>query len=112
MDTVQNDNEDEIDELINDFDNEFIAAEEIELTDNPNECFDIRSECPRMSMLLTKGPYTLKNEWQTKKRKKPEENTPITWKRNVSPHYRENCLLEGRVFYQFDKSASGFDIYE
>ena len=33
--TVQNDNEDEIDELINDFDKEFIASEEIKLTDNP-----------------------------------------------------------------------------
>ena len=34
LDTVQSNNEDETDELINDFDTEFIAAEEIELTDN------------------------------------------------------------------------------
>ena len=34
LDTVQSNNKDETDELINDFDTEFIAAEEIELTDN------------------------------------------------------------------------------
>ena len=35
LDAVQSDNEDKIDQLMNDFDTEFIAPEEIELTDNP-----------------------------------------------------------------------------
>ena len=35
LDAVQSDNEDESDQLMNDFDSEFIAPEEIELTDNP-----------------------------------------------------------------------------
>ena len=34
LDAVQSDNEDEIDKLINDFDKEFTAPEEIELTVN------------------------------------------------------------------------------
>ena len=34
LDAVQSNNEDEIDELMNDFDMEFIAPEDIELTDN------------------------------------------------------------------------------
>ena len=34
LDTMENDNKDEIDELMNDFDTEFIALEEVELTDN------------------------------------------------------------------------------
>ena len=34
--TVQSDHEDETDESMNDFDTEFIAREEIELTDNPD----------------------------------------------------------------------------
>ena len=34
LNSVQSNNEDEIDELMNDFDTEFIAPEEIELTDN------------------------------------------------------------------------------
>ena len=34
LDAVQSNNEDEIDKLMNDFDTEFIALEEIELTDN------------------------------------------------------------------------------
>ena len=36
LDAVQNDNEDEIDQLMNDFDTEFIPPEEIEITDNPD----------------------------------------------------------------------------
>ena len=47
-----------------------------------------------------------------KKRKMPDQNTPITWKRNVSPHSQKNYLREGGVYYKFDKSASAFDIYE
>ena len=35
LDAVWSNNEDEIDQLMNDFDTEFIASEEIELTDNP-----------------------------------------------------------------------------
>ena len=35
LDAVQSDNEDEIDQLMNDFDTKFIAPEEMELTDNP-----------------------------------------------------------------------------
>ena len=42
--TVQNDNEDEIDELINDFDKEFIASEEIKLTDNPGNFSALKLE--------------------------------------------------------------------
>ena len=34
LDAVQSNNEDEIDELMNDFDTEFIAPKEIKLTDN------------------------------------------------------------------------------
>ena len=34
LDAVQSNNEDEIDELMSDFDTEFIAPEEIEFTDN------------------------------------------------------------------------------
>ena len=36
LDAVQSDNEDEIEELMNDFDREFIAREEIKLTGNPS----------------------------------------------------------------------------
>ena len=47
-----------------------------------------------------------------KQRKKPEENTPITWKRNVSPHSREYCFLEGRFTNEFEESTSAFNIYK
>ena len=37
LDSMQSDNKDEIEELMNDFDREFIAPEDIELTDNPGK---------------------------------------------------------------------------
>ena len=46
------------------------------------------------------------------KKQKTKENTPITWKRKCYLHFQENCLFEGRVTDQFDKSASAFNIYE
>ena len=36
LDTVQSDYEDEIDQIMNDYDKEFITPEKIELTDNPD----------------------------------------------------------------------------
>ena len=46
LDAVLSENEDEINELMNDFDTKFIAPEEIELTDNPENVrleFDIEA---------------------------------------------------------------------
>ena len=44
LDTVQSDNKDEIDELMSDFDMLFIAPEEIELTNNPDNASVLTSE--------------------------------------------------------------------
>ena len=57
LDTVQSDKEDEIDELMNDFDTEFITLEEIELTQT-TRVFWLQKQ---ISMLLTKGRRTLQN---------------------------------------------------
>ena len=81
LDTMQIDNEDETDELMNDFDTEFIAPEEIELAGNPQSA----------SVLKRKANVHVFDEWIThakeletnKKKKTPQENTPITWKCNV-----------------------------
>ena len=44
LDAVHGDNEDETEKLMNDFDTEFIAPEEIELTDNPSNVSALRLE--------------------------------------------------------------------
>ena len=63
-------------------------------------------------MLSTKEQHTLKNQRQTEREIKPGESTPIIWKRNVSPHSREYCFLEGKGTNQFEESSSAFDIYK
>ena len=86
------------------FGTEFIASEEIKLTDNQYNA----------SVLTPEANVYVDNEWTTynkeletdKKRKKPEENSPITWKRNVSSHSQESYLLEDGDFYQLDEGAS------
>ena len=93
---------------MNDFDTEFRALEEVELTDNPGN----------VSVLTLKANVHCFDQWTThtkeletnKKRKKTEESTPLAWKRNVSPHSREYCLLEGKVANQNDESVSASDI--
>ena len=62
--------------------------------------------------VIDKGTTHTEELETNKKRKKPEEITLITWKCKVSLHSRKHCLLEDGVFYQFDKSALAFDIYE
>ena len=56
---MQSDIEDEIDKLMNDFDTEFIAPEEIELTDFPGKMRALILEAN--DHVLNKGPHTLKN---------------------------------------------------
>ena len=102
MDTAQCDNEDETEKLMNDSDTEFIAPEDIKLTDNRENA----------SVLTSEANNPVVDKLETKKRRKSwNENAPIIRKRSVSLHSRENCLFEGGVFYQFDLSASAFDIY-
>ena len=48
--------------------------------------------------VVDEGTTRTKELLANKKGNKLKENTPITWKCNVSPHSRENCLLEGGVF--------------
>ena len=80
---------------MNDSDTEFIALEEIELTKNPGNTNVLT---PEANIHVADEGITHTKELETnKKRWNPEENTPISWKCNVSPHSRENCLLEGGV---------------
>ena len=58
LNAVLSNNEEVIDELMNDFDTEFIAPEEIELTDNQANVSALTLFLP---MLLTKEPHTLNN---------------------------------------------------
>ena len=104
LDAVQSDNKDEIDELMNDFDTEFIAPEEIKLTGNPSNGGSLRLQAN--ANVVDQGTTHTKELETDKKRKKTQKNsTPITCKCNVSPHSREYCLLEGRVANQFDESV-------
>ena len=71
LDAVQSDNEDEINELMNDFDTKLIAPEEIELTDNPENVrleFDIEANVH----VVEKGT-THTRELEKNKRKKSQK---------------------------------------
>ena len=110
LDTVETDNEDETHELMNDSDTEFIAPEDIKLTDNPDTA-SVLTQGTNVH-LVDEGSTHTKELEANKKRKKSEQNTPIAWKGNFFPHSWQNCLLEGGVSYQFYDSASAFDIYQ
>ena len=107
---MQSDNKNEIDELMNDSDKEFITPEKHKLTDNPNNVSVLKPEAN--VHVVDKGTTHTKEIETNKKRNKPEENTSITWKCNVFPHSQENCLFDSGVSCQFDKSASAFHVYE
>ena len=107
---MQGENEDEIDELMNNSDKKFIAPKKIELTDNRGNTNILTPESN--VYVIDEGIIHTKELEKNKKRKKPEQNVPIAWKRNVSPHSREISLLEGGVLYQFVENASAFNIYE
>ena len=65
--------------------------------------------------VVEEGTTHTKELETNKKKKSPDENTPITWKHNVPPHSLDtvlNCLFDGEVSFQFDESASAFDICE
>ena len=76
LDTVQSDNKNCSDKLFNDFDTEFKAPEEIELTGNPDNVIALALEVNvNVVDQETTHTYELK---ANKRRKKPEENAAIT----------------------------------
>ena len=84
LDTVETDNEDETHELMNDSDTEFIAPEEIKLTDNPDTA-SVLTQGTNVH-LVDEGSTHTKELEANKKRKKSEQNTPIAWKVNFFLH--------------------------
>ena len=77
LDTVQSDNEDEIDELMNDFDTEFIAPKEMKLAGNPSNVSALRLQAN--ANVADQGTTHTKELETDKKRKKTQKNsTPIT----------------------------------
>ena len=67
MDAVHGDNEDETEKLMNDFDTEFIAPEEIELTDNPSNVSALRLE---VNIHVVDQRTTHTRELETNKKRK------------------------------------------
>ena len=96
LDTVESNNEEQIDELMNDSDTEFTASKGIEVTDNPENASVLASEA-NVHVADERTTHTKELE-SNKMRKNAGETTPITWKRNVSSHSSQSCLLEDRVF--------------
>ena len=90
LDAVQSNNEDEIDELMNDFDTEFIAPEEIELTDSPGN----------MSALTLEANVHIADQWTTHTSKLgTNEKKKIT--RRKYPNY-----METQCFSTFSRELS------
>ena len=108
LDAVKSDNEDEIDELINDLDMEFIAPGDMKLTDNSGNVSNLTLEA-NADVVDQGNTRTKELETSNKRKKKARRTYPDHTKmQRFSTFSRE----EGRVIRQFDASASGFDIYE
>ena len=85
---------------MNDSDTEFKVPVEIKVNDNPDNSRVLTTEAD--VYVVDKGTTHTKELGTNKKKKK--------LKRNVCAHFRENCLLVGRVPYQSEESASAFNI--
>ena len=81
---------------MNDSNTEFIASEEIKITVNAKNAIILTSE-PTVDV-IDEGITHNKELQKNKMSKKSEENTLITWKRNLSLHSGENCFSEDRVW--------------
>ena len=74
LDAVQSDNKDEINELMNDFDTECRAPEEIELTDNPG---NVRASILEVNIhVVDHGTTHTKKLESNKTRKKSQSKVP------------------------------------
>ena len=81
---------------MNDSNTEFITSEEIKITVNAKNAIILTSE-PTVDV-IDEGITHNKELQSNKMSKKSEENSLITWKRNVSLHSGENCFPEDSVW--------------
>ena len=73
LDTVQSDNEDELDELLNDSDTEFIAPEELKLNDNLDNATVLT---PKANVHVVDQGTTHTKELETNKKRKNRKKIP------------------------------------
>jgi len=95
LDTVQSDNEEVIDELINDSDTEFIASQEIDGVNEPDNISILTPEA-NVHVASTTVAKVGKNQSDKKTR---ESN--IKWKNTCAPNIQKQCHLEGEIRHPF-----------
>ena len=103
LDKVQSDEEEDIEELMNDSDTEFLANDEdIENVVPNSDNADIST--PEASIHIV-----IDNE---KEQGKKFEDVQFQWRHNIAPNIREECNLVGDVSHQLKWSASSLEAYE
>ena len=128
LDEVNSDQEDEIDNVMNDSDTEFVLDEEKDK--------DVDSDDEPLSLLVPEANIHLvkkrtdeavkdtakdsekginKSSSKRKEKGKQKKEKPIeidfNWKTKNNPHVRETCELKAEVFHEFPEHHSPFDVF-
>ena len=102
LDTVESDEEDKTDNLMNDSDTEFIMEEEISEEKNENGSNDEGDLLiPDADVHIVSAENGEDNTKNAKKSKGKQKEIPsFTWKKRENPHKREECTLKAKVIIQ------------
>jgi len=134
LDAVNSDDEDNLDELMNDSDTEYVADEDFDLVpeteiDEPSGSTILIPEANihHNSSIDEDNPSVLDNTntavviqdgqpstENAKSKAKPKKITiaPIKWKQHVRSQERRNCELKGNIGHEFPDQARAIDVYE
>ena len=129
LDAVNSDEEDNIDELINDSDTEYIADEDLDIDLTPEK----NDEASASTLLIPEANVhrisandtdnilmdkadpkeATGNGEKTSSKADPKQTvTTIKWKKNVKPTPRKDCALEGDILHQFPENVRPIEVYE
>ena len=106
LDSIHIDGEDEIDELMNDSDTEFIVEEEISSNLNGNDTENTNILTPDANVHVVKDGGTDDEE-----NSRPKDDT-IKWGKSENPNVRQECSLEGEICHQLRENVSPVEIFE
>ena len=106
LDSVHSDGEDEIDELMNNSDTEFIVEEEISSNLNRNDTENTNILTPDANVHVVKHGGTDDEE-----NSRPKDDT-IKWGKSANANVRQECSLEGEICHQLRENASPIEIFE
>ena len=111
LDDVMSDEEEDIDNLMNDSDTEFIADENVDLS--TNNCAEVSLLTPTANVHIVESDADSSTEPKNKnKKQKLAKPDAIKWSRKKTVNVRQACNLHAESLHEFPENYTPLEVFQ